>query len=185
MQEKQIREERLKVKGCKEKGNSLECPKWGPGQGSDRQEGRRRCQLSLSFQSLPSGIWSAKCDLQPCGLTGDFLVKIFSWHVPSSNMAIPVPQPCNPSQVQVVSAYTLSFQKPHNVKFLPSTVSSVCPLVSNDKGGKLTMGQFPHPLVTPWHFLSIKNYTKRTSRPMGSSATLALTTKVCSSVLTF
>ena len=125
------------------------------------------CQPSLSFQSLPSGIPSAKCDLQPCGLTGVFLVKIFRWHVPSSNTAIPVPQTCNPSQVQVVSAYPLPFQKLINDRFLRGTVSSVRTLLFNDKGGKLTMGQFPHPLVTALHFPPIKNYTKRTSRPMG------------------
>lgn len=167
------------------KGCIKECIKWGPGQGGDSQEGRKMGQFPLSFRSLLSGIQSAKFDLQPFGLVGDFLVKIFSWHMPSSNMAIPVPHSLQPIPKSQWSQPPLCLSRNCSMSNSSWHCELIVYKVFNDKGGKLTMGQFPHPLVTPQHFLSIKNYTKRTSRPVESSGTLVLTTKVYSSGLTF
>lgn len=64
LQEKQTEGERFKAKICKENGGAEGSATWGQGQGGDRQRGRKKGQLSLTFVSV-SGIQSAKLDLKP------------------------------------------------------------------------------------------------------------------------
>lgn len=120
---------------------------------------RRECHVGTgagwsTFPDICLCLWNSKCRVrsETSGLAGVFLVKISCWHRPRGDMvARTAPRASQPIPCPAVSAYQpLAFLEIARCQIPPwHTVNSVCTLVFNDKGRKLTMGPLPHPLVTP------------------------------------
>lgn len=114
-----------------------------------REEKKGQFSLTLVFV-----LWNSKCQVrsETSGLSGDFLGKIFCWNRPRHDMvAVPAPRASQPIPSPVVSAYQPLVLPQMAQCPIPHwhTTNSVCTLVFNDKGGKLTLGPLPHKLATP------------------------------------